>query len=447
MATQADLIIDERTEESFALVSSEQLAKKVKEASSTPRELAARLEWACLRLMSSFSHWGCSTKRRAVACALAGVVLASMMVALAATSLGQALAKSVTGTCKLTISVEGVAQCRRTYPRRHHTDLGFPIDAVYTWVDPTDLDWRKKWHATVGGTFGEFGANEPSDGAGHLSDARRFNNGEYPDGELCASLELLQTHMPWIRHVWVLTMRPQRPTCTHPRMRVVHHDEVGLPDTFNAHSIETSVHKIPGLSEQFVYLNDDFYVLRPIPASTFFAADGRPFVWTEDLHFGQLFWRCEHACAVTNELVLPLLHGKRMLTRLHAPAALTISMLNATVSHPSLKAAVHETMLHLKRSDSDFIVFLAAQNLAVVWGTALLQTDNPRYERVDEVPSAPFRRDKVVFACINSADFDDRDDVALLRAALRLPHADTLNDTHALVNTKAKRVVSILRSK
>ena len=38
MATQADLIIDERTEESFGLVSSEQLAKKVKEA-STPRQL------------------------------------------------------------------------------------------------------------------------------------------------------------------------------------------------------------------------------------------------------------------------------------------------------------------------------------------------------------------------------------------------------------------------
>ena len=66
---------------------------------------------------------------------------------------------------------------------------------------------------------------------------------------------------------------------------------------------------------------------------------------------------------------------------------------------------------------------------------------------MNEVPSAPFRRDNVVFACINSADFDDLDDVALLRAALRLPHADTLNDTHALVNTKAKRVVSILRSK
>ena len=400
-------------------------AARKEQDSSTPREL----EWACLRLLNSLSHWGCSTKRRAVACALSGVVLASIMVALAATSLGQALAKSVTSTCTLTISVEGVAQCRRSHPRRHHTDLGFPIDAVYTWVDPTDLDWRERRHAAIGGTFGEFGANEPSDRAGYLSDARRFNNGEYPDAELCVSLELLQTRMPWIRHVWVLTMRPQRPTCTHPRMRVVHHDEVGLPDTFNAHSIETSVHKIPGLSEQFVYLNDDFYVLRPIPASTFFAADGRPFVWTEDLHFGQLFWRCEHACAVTNELVLPLLHGKRMLTRLHAPAALTISMLNATVSHPSLKAAVHETMLHLMRSDSDFIVFLAAQNLAVVWGTALLQTHNPRYVMVNGVPSAPFRRDHVVFACINNGDFDDREDVARLRAAFRLPHADTLNET------------------
>ena len=139
---------------------------------------------------------------------------------------------------------------------------------------------------------------------------------------------------------------------------------------------------------------------------------------------------------MTNELVLPLLHGKRMLTRLHAPAALTISMLNATVSHPSLKAAVHETMLLPMRSDSDFIVFLAAQNLAVVWGTALLQTDNPRYVMVDGVPSAPFRRDHVVFACINNGDFDDREDVARLRAAFRLPHADTLSLTRQKDGTK-----------
>ena len=67
--------------------------------------------------------------------------------------------------------------------------------------------------------------------------------------------------------------------------------------------------------------------------------------------------------------------------------------------------------------------------MRVVWGTALLQTDNPRYVMVDGVPSAPFRRDHVVFACINNGDFDDREDVARLRAAFRLPHADTLNET------------------
>ena len=71
-------------------------AARKEQDSSTPREL----EWACLRLLNSLSHWGCSTKRRAVACALSGVVLASIMVALAATSLGQALAKSVTSSAR-----------------------------------------------------------------------------------------------------------------------------------------------------------------------------------------------------------------------------------------------------------------------------------------------------------------------------------------------------------
>ena len=325
MATSADLDLNESMEESCALVSSKELAKKIEEASgsSTPTEHAAWLKWARLRLLI-FQN-SCLTKRRAVAC-LAAAALVASMVALAATSLGQALAESATGACKLTISVEGVAQCRKTSHANHRgsrfpdLDLGFPIDAVYTWVDPTDLEWRKKRHAAVGGTFGEYGASEPSSREGYFSDARRFNNGAYPDGELCASLQLLQRNMPWIRHVWILTMRPQRPKCVHPRMRVVHHDEVGLPDTFNSRSIETSVHRILGLSERFVYLNDDFYVVKPIPASAFFAADGRPFVFTEKLHFGQLFWRCEHSCEVTNQLVLPLLHGKRMLVLALTPS-------------------------------------------------------------------------------------------------------------------------------
>ena len=122
----------------------------------------------CRRLAATH----CTTRRIVV-----GMALIAVVVAIAVTHLGQATVKSFTNRCTVTISVEGVAQCRRTHPRHHHHAApDFPIDAVYTWVDPSDPDWQMKRHGIVGGTFGEFGIEMPSDRAGDLSDARRFNN-------------------------------------------------------------------------------------------------------------------------------------------------------------------------------------------------------------------------------------------------------------------------------
>ena len=340
--------------------------------------------------------------------------------ALLFTSFGRTVVESVTSSCTLIISIDGEAQCLRVHNSRHtdhhsHTDSHHVVDAVFSWVNPTDPGWRLKRRNASGTTFGNFGADD-------LSDARRFNNGGYPDVELCASLELLLTNMPWLRHVWVLTMRPQRPTCVHPKMRVVHHDEVGLPVTFNSNSIETSVHNIPGLSKRFVYLNDDFYVLRPMPASAFFAADGRPIVWAEpfDEPF-QLTRTCVHSCAVGLRLMRPLMHGASMLSLLHAPRALTVAILNETFSLPSLQSEVRETKYrHLTRSDDDLRVMDVAQNLAVVVGTALLSTAVPTFRMIDGVSTAPFDR-SVDLACINGAVFDTAEDVARFRASLRLP--------------------------
>ena len=214
-------------------------------------------------------------------------------------------------------------------------------------------------------------------------------------------------------------MRPQRPTCIHPGVRVVHHDEVGLPLTFNTLSINTRLQHIPGLSERWIYMNDDFYVMNPMQATAFFAADGRPIVWTEPLDIGHMFRTCVHSCDATNRLILPLMHGKRMLSVLHGPKGVTISMLNSTASIRSLKCKVEESTRSIMRSDDDFMTVVAAQNLAVVSGTALLSTSIPTFEMVDTVPRVPFRR-SVDIACINGAVFNTAEDIALFRKALWL---------------------------
>ena len=50
-------------------------------------------------------------------------------------------------------------------------------------------------------------------------------------------------------------------------------DASALP-VFNSHAIESQLHRIPGLSERYVYLNDDVFFGRPVPASTFFSPGG-----------------------------------------------------------------------------------------------------------------------------------------------------------------------------
>ena len=331
------------------------------------------------------------------------------------TSFGRAVVESVTSSCKLVISIDGEAQCLRLHNSRRtdhhvHNHSHHVVDAIYTWVNPTDPDWQRKRRDAVGTTFS---------GTDDLSDARRFNNGVYPEAELCASLELLRTNMPWIRTVWILTMRPQRPKCIHPGMRVVHHDELGLPVTFNIFSVETRLQHIPGVSERFVYMNDDFYVLKPMPASAFFAVDGRPIVWTEPFDIGHLFRTCVHTCDATNRLILPLMHGKRMLSLLHGPKGLTASMLNSTVSLPSLKGKAEESTRRITRSHDDFMAIVAAQNLAVISGTALLSSAVPKFQMIDEVRTVPFHH-SVEIACINGNVLNTEENVARFRASLRL---------------------------
>ena len=57
---------------------------------------------------------------------------------------------------------------------------------------------------------------------------------------------------------------------------MVPHSEIFRPDlkrkgalpTFNSCAIESQLHRIPGLAECYLYLNDDFFLLRPLQASS-----------------------------------------------------------------------------------------------------------------------------------------------------------------------------------
>lgn len=140
-----------------------------------------------------------------------------------------------------------------------------PIDVVYTWVDGTRPDYL----ALLGR---------------YTSDPRDLNPERFRDTfeSLRHSLRGLERHAPWVRNVYLFTCRPQVPSWLrrdHPRLRLVHHDEV-MPDdgtlpTFNSNVIESYVHRLPGLSRRFLYFNDDYFAAAPLTRDHFFARDGR----------------------------------------------------------------------------------------------------------------------------------------------------------------------------
>jgi len=121
------------------------------------------------------------------------------------------------------------------------------IDLVYTWVNGDDPDYIKVHNQY---------ANTPKDlNPERIRDTYKM---------LKHSIRSAEKHLAWFRNIFIVTARPQVPVwlnIDHPRIKVIHHDEIideeYLP-TFNPNCIESFLHKIPGLAEHFLYINDDF---------------------------------------------------------------------------------------------------------------------------------------------------------------------------------------------
>ncbi|WP_078843732.1 stealth family protein [Streptomyces albus] len=154
---------------------------------------------------------------------------------------------------------------RREFARPAPEDVRFPVDAVYTWVDGHDPAWLARRARAAGHAYHEESAN-----------AARYASRD----ELRYSLRSLHLYAPWVRNVYLVTDH-QVPSWLDgevPGLRIVDHREIfgdpGLLPTFNSHAIESQLHHIDGLSEHFLYFNDDVFLGRPTRPQDFFHANG-----------------------------------------------------------------------------------------------------------------------------------------------------------------------------
>ncbi|QEO16220.1 sugar phosphotransferase [Agromyces intestinalis] len=144
-------------------------------------------------------------------------------------------------------------------------DVDFDIDLVFSWVDGSSDDFvrerAKRMQSYVVG-----------DGDDSEARYRQID-------ELKYALRSVHLFAPWIRRIFIATDSPApKWLAEHPKVRIVRSEEFfarpeDLP-THNSHAVEAQLHRIDGLSEHFLYSNDDMFFGRAVSPELFFSPGG-----------------------------------------------------------------------------------------------------------------------------------------------------------------------------
>ncbi len=138
----------------------------------------------------------------------------------------------------------------------------YPVDVVITWVDGNDPSWLAEKNRYL---------PEADRVYRSASDANRFQDW----GTLPYLFRGIESFMPWVNRVFFVTWGHLPPwlNTEYEKLRIVRHEDY-IPEkyrpTFNSNAIELNFHRIPDLSEHFVYFNDDCFVIGPTQKKDFF---------------------------------------------------------------------------------------------------------------------------------------------------------------------------------
>ena len=155
------------------------------------------------------------------------------------------------------------------------------MDAIVTYVDGLDPLWQQDYERTVGKKILD----------------KRFRDW----GTLKYHFRGLEKFMPYIDRIHLVVARDsQVPAWVNRKtVNVVLHEDImpkGSLPTFNSSMIEMFLHRIPGLTERFLYFNDDMYTVKPCKFEDFFP-DGVPAMKFAHnfLYFGDFRYLVHHS--------------------------------------------------------------------------------------------------------------------------------------------------------
>lgn len=153
------------------------------------------------------------------------------------------------------------------------SDNKYPIDIVIAWVDGNDpVLEQKRNHYLIDKTL-----------ASEAVTSTRFAS----NSEIYYNIASILKYVPFCRHIYIVCDDQQpalidefakQDICSTDKIRIIDHKvlfagyEQFLP-TFNTRSIETLLWNIPGLSDYFIYMNDDFFFNHSVTLDDFIEQD------------------------------------------------------------------------------------------------------------------------------------------------------------------------------
>lgn len=132
------------------------------------------------------------------------------------------------------------------------------IDFVIAWVDGNDKKWQE-----------EKALYSPE--AGTDSNVNRYRDWE----NLRYWFRGVEKFAPWVNKIYFVTWGhvPKWLDLSNPKLCIVNHKDY-MPQEylpcFSPNPLELNFHRIKGLSEQFVYFNDDMFLTKPVKSEDFF---------------------------------------------------------------------------------------------------------------------------------------------------------------------------------
>ena len=132
------------------------------------------------------------------------------------------------------------------------------IDFIITWVDGSDPKWLKEKE--------QYSPSKGSDT--NKARYRYWDNLQY-------WFRGIEKFAPWVHKIFFVTYGhyPSWLNIGNPKLKIVNHKDY-IPNewlpTFSSRTIDMNFHRIPELSEHFVYFNDDMFLTAPVSPEDFF---------------------------------------------------------------------------------------------------------------------------------------------------------------------------------